>query len=131
MLDKTSNDAQKPTKKPTKESGYTKTNFTDYDDLVELSSASLKLVMRVNFDLVLDNVILVWRCGLRWFCEITKSQSDGSTKEPTRWGMRILERYCLGEKSDATVKNSEKIMKKHCIGKKYMIRFSIRLHSCR
>jgi len=91
---------QKPTKKPTKESGYTKTNFTGSDDPVEMLSASLKLVTRVDFDLVLGSVILVLELAFQRLCEIRKSQTDGSTKEPTRWGRRILVRCIHIAESD-------------------------------
>ena len=63
---------------------------------MELSSASLKLVMRANFDLVLDGVVLVLMWVLHRFCEIRKSQTDGSTKEPTRRGREILVGGALG-----------------------------------
>ena len=81
---------QKPTQKPTKESQDSKTNFADSSEPVELLSASLKLVTRVNFDLVLGSVILVLRWVLYRLCEIRKSQTDESTREPTRWGREIL-----------------------------------------
>ena len=71
---------QKPTKKPSKESGYTKANFTDFDDTTELLSAALKLIMRVNFDLVFDSVILVLRWGYTGFVKFKKANPPGRRK---------------------------------------------------